>query len=96
MSTISTSIALRGRLLDAVEDDPGRIAAFLAGDDRRADAVSPDLQLLDRGGAEGVAGGEEDAVILFLQPVGELADRRRLARAVDADDEDHVRAREAP
>ena len=61
--------ALRGRLLDPVEDDSGGIAAFLAGDDRRADALAPDLQLLDRGGAEGVAGGEQHAVILFLEPV---------------------------
>ena len=29
---------------------------------------------------------------VLAQPVGELADRRRLARAVDADDEDHARA----
>ena len=33
----------RGGLLDAVEDDAGRVAAFLAGDDRRADALAPDL-----------------------------------------------------
>ena len=59
----------RGRLLDAVEHDPGGVAAFLAADDRRADAVAPDLQLLDRRGAEGVAGGEQDAIVLLLQPV---------------------------
>ncbi len=75
---------------------PGSVAAFLAGDDRRADAVAPDLELLDRGGAERVAGGEQDAVVLLLQPMGELADRRRLARAVDADHQDDVRARKAP
>ena len=56
----------RGRLLDPVEDDPGGVAAFLAGDHRRADAVAPDLQLLDRRGAERVAGGEQDAIILLL------------------------------
>ena len=89
-------LAGRGRLLDAVEHDSGRVAAFLARDDRRADAVAPDLQLLDRGGAEGVAGGEQDAVILLLQPMAELADGRRLARAVDADHEDDVGARESP
>ena len=88
-------LAGRGRLLDAVEHDPGGIAAFLAGDDRRADAVAPDLQLLDRGGAEGVAGGEQHAIILLLQPMAELADGGRLARAVDADHQDHVRTREA-
>ena len=82
--------------LDAVEHDPGGVAAFLAGDHRRADALAPDLQLLDRGGAEGVAGGEQHAIILLLEPVAELADGGGLARAVDADHQDHVRAREAP
>ncbi len=96
MSTMRTSIAGRGGLLDAVEDDPGGVAAFLAGDDRRADAVAPDLQLLDRGGAEGVAGGKQDAIILLLEPMAELADRGRLAGAVDADHQDDVRARKAP
>ena len=89
-------LAGRGRLLDAVEDDSGGVAAFLAGDDRRADAVAPDLQLLDRGGAEGVAGGEQDAIILLLQPMAELADGGRLAGAVDADHQDDVRAGKAP
>ena len=89
-------LAGRGRLLDAVEDDPGGVAAFLAGDDRRADALAPDLQLLDRGGAEGVAGGEQDAIILLLQPMAELADGGRLARAVDADHQDDVGAGKAP
>ncbi len=96
MSTISASIAGRGRLADAVEHDPGGVAAFLAGDHRRADAVAPDLELLDRRRAERVAGGEEHAIILLLEPMAELADGRGLARAVDADHEDDVRAREAP
>ena len=86
----------RRGLLHAVEDDAGSVAAFLAGDDGRADALAPDRQLLDRGGAEGIAGREQDAVICFLQPLAELADGRRLARAVDADDQDHVRTRKAP
>src|SRR3546814_9276092 len=43
----------RGRLLHAVEDDGGRIAALGAGDDRHADAVGPDLELADGGGTEG-------------------------------------------
>ena len=52
------------------------------------------LQLLDRRGPEGVAGGEQHAIILLEEQVGELGDRRRLAGAVDADDEDHLRPRE--
>ena len=74
---------------------PAASPPSLPRDDRRADPVAPDLQLLDRGGAEGVAGGEENAIILLLQPVAELADRGRLARAVDADHEDDVRAGKA-
>ena len=96
MSTISASMPVAGRLLDAVVDDAGRVAAFLAGDDRRLDPVAPDLELLDRGGAEGVAGGQQHAIILLLQQMAELADGGGLARAVDADDEDDVRAGEAP
>jgi hypothetical protein len=88
--------ALGRRLFDAVEHDPGRVAAFLAGDHRSIDALAPDPELLDRGGAERIAGGEQHAIILFLQPMPELADRRRLARAIDADDEDHVGPRKTP
>src|SRR5207253_1545155 len=77
-------LAGRGRLPDAIEDDSRRVGALLAGDHRCADALAPDLELLDRGRAKGVAGGEQHAIILLLEPVGELADRGRLARAVDA------------
>src|SRR2546423_13864915 len=84
------------RLFDTVKDNSGGVAAFLAGNDRRADALAPDLELLDRGGAESIAGGEQDAVILFLQPMAELADGCGLARAVDADHQDHVWTRKTP
>ena len=60
-------------------------------DDRNAVALAPDLQLLDGRGAKGVAGGQHDRVARVLQAVGELADGRGLARAVDADHEDHER-----
>ena len=86
----------RGGLLDPVIDDPGGVAAFLAGDHRRLDPLAPDLELLDRRGAEGVAGGEHHAIILLLQQMAELADGRGLARSVDADHQDDVRAGEAP
>ena len=48
-------------------------------------------QLLDRRGAEGVAGGEHDRLAFGPELGRELADRRGLAGAVDADDEDHER-----
>ena len=54
-------------------------------------AFAPDLQLLDRGRAERVAGGEHHLAALGGVAVRELADRRGLAGAVDADDQDHER-----
>src|SRR5205823_12838929 len=51
------------------------------------DALAPDLQLLDRRGAEGVAGGEHDLVPAVAVLLGELGDGRGLAAAVDTDDE---------
>ena len=62
-------------------------------DHRHAVALAPDLQLLDRGGAERVARREHDLAALVGEAARELADRRGLAGAVDADDEDHERAR---
>ena len=57
-----------------------------------AGALGPALELLDRGGAERVGGADQDLLAERLAQVpGELADRRRLAGAVDADDEDHGR-----
>src|SRR5258707_14588714 len=52
-------------------------------------SLAPDLQLLDRGGAKRVAGHEHDAPAGVAVLLRELADRRRLAAAVDADDKDH-------
>ena len=49
-------------------------------------------QLLGGGGAVGVAGGEDDREAhLLAQVPGDLADRRRLAGAVDADHHQHRR-----
>src|SRR5438477_10039784 len=79
----------RGGLLDPVEHDSGSVVAFLAGDHWRSDPLPPNLQLLDRRGPERITGGDEDAIVLLLQPVSELADGRRLARAFHADPEDH-------
>ena len=54
----------------------------------------PALELLDGGGAERVGRADHDLLAERVAQVpGELADRRRLAGAVDADDEDHGRAR---
>ena len=58
--------------------------------------LGPHLELLDRGGAEGVPGPEQHREPELLREVpGDLADRRGLAGAVDAHDQDHGRARGA-
>ena len=75
-----------------VEGEPGRVGALLALDEGGKRAPRPDAQLLDRGGAEGVARGEHDRLPLGPELGRELADGRRLAGAVDADDEDDERA----
>ena len=53
-----------------------------------ADPLAPGLELVGGGGAEGVGGAEDDALAVADQHAGDLADRRRLAGAVDADHED--------
>ena len=45
------------------------------------------VELVGRRGAEGVAGGQEDRLALVLEPLGQLGDRGRLARAVDPGDQ---------
>ena len=81
--------------LQRVVGQAGRIRALLAGDHRRADALAPDLQLLDGGGAERVAGGEHHAQALLAEFLRQLADGGGLARAVHADHQDHVGLRRA-
>ena len=48
-------------LLDRPIGDAGRVAAGRAGDDRHAEPIAPDRELLDGRGAERVAGAEEHA-----------------------------------
>ncbi|MCY1414227.1 hypothetical protein D9M71_296700 [compost metagenome] len=62
----------------------------MLGDHRDVVALAPHLQLLDGGGAEGVAGGEHDLPALQLQLLRQLADGGGLADAVHADHQDHV------
>ena len=83
--------AHRPRLDQRVVGEARRVRTLRPGDDAAPGALAPDLQLLDRGGTERVAGGEHDPVPGIAILARKLADRRRLAAAVDADDEDHVR-----
>ena len=75
-------------LLDHVVADARRIRAALAGDDVHACALTPHLELLDGGGAEGVGTSYEAGLALVASTSGELAHRGGLAGAVDAHKED--------
>ena len=80
----------------AVSASNARLAASepcSRGDDRSRRCAAPDLQLLDRGGAERVAGGEHHLAALGAEARRELADGGGLARAVHADHEDDERLR---
>ena len=83
-----------GRLLDRVEHDARRIAAFGTAHDRHTDAIRPGRQLADRGGTERITRGQHHGVIVFLEQVGELGDSGGLAAAIDPDDQQHLRPRE--
>ena len=85
--------ALGLRRRNGVEHHGGRIGALARAHHVDAGARRPDLQLLDRGGAEGVGGADQRRAAFALQQVGQLADRRRLAGAVDADNQRHLRMR---
>src|SRR5690606_18262709 len=77
--------------LESVEGETGGIGADLVRDDGRSGALTPDLELIDSGRAECIAGGHHDRGSRALELLRELADRCRLAGAIDADDENNVR-----
>ena len=81
--------AARLRRLQRVEGDRRRVRVLALRDHRHAVALAPGLQLRDRGGAEGVAGGEHQRTAFVLEALGELADGGGLADAVDADGQQH-------
>ena len=88
-------LAARAGGLDGVVGDRGRVGALRGADEVGLRAVGPDLELLLRRSAPGVGGAEEDGAVVLAQLLRQLPDRRRLAGAVDADDEDDARARRA-
>ena len=77
------------RAFQRLEGDAGRIGALCARDHLGAGAFAPQLELLDRGRAERVGGGQHHELAFVIEPRGELADGRRLARAVHAGDQHH-------
>src|SRR5690606_24002330 len=76
--------AAGGGPLDGVEDHRARVAALGAADDVGAAALGPGLELLGGRGPERVAGGHHDRATALHLLATHLADRRRLAHAVDA------------
>ena len=88
----NTSLPFSRARLRASKASPAGVGAHSAGDNLRARALAPDLELIDGGGAEGIAGRQRDFLALADHPMRQLADGRGLAGAVDADDQDHVRA----
>src|SRR6185436_12774326 len=78
--------------LHGVVRDGGGIRAARAADELRARPLRPDLELLLGRRAEGVGRADEHRAAVLRQLASELSDRRRLPRAVDADDEDDGRA----
>src|SRR5205085_11013156 len=77
---------------DRVIGDGGGVAAALAADELGAGAPGPDLELLLGSRAERVRRADDDRAVMLAQPRCELADRGRLSRPIDADDEDDARA----
>ena len=75
-----------------IEGEARRVRALRRRQHGHARAFAPDLKLFDRGGAEGVARGDDDRLARALQLAGQLADGRGLARAVHAHHQHHLRA----
>ena len=83
--------ALLGRRLDAPLRDLDRVGVGAALEDGHADLLAERAQLVDRRGPVDVARDERGRLALRLQPARELARERRLARALQAAQEDHGR-----
>ena len=75
-----------------VVSDRRRVGPHLLLHDLHADPIGPDRELIDGGGAEGVAGAHHHLLVhLILQQPGELGDAGGFAGAIDAGDEDDGR-----
>ena len=80
-----------GGVLDGVEDHGARVGTLGAPDDRGTGSLGPQRQLVDRRCPVGVTGGEDDSPSLSHLAAPHLADRRRLAHAIHADEEPDAR-----
>ena len=87
-------VELRAGDVHRVRRDLDRIADAVAGlgcVGEGAGALADDLELVDGIGPLEVGGDEHRPVALGLEPVGELAGERRLARALESGEHDHGR-----
>ena len=73
----------RAKALAGVVGDAGWVGPGGAPDDLAAGAPGPDFKLVGGGRPERVAGTQHDRLALILEPLRQLGDRGRLARAVD-------------
>ena len=85
--------ALRLGRGDRIERKPGGIGARLARHHLRACAFAPDLQLIDRGRAEGIARHQHHAFSLRTKSRRKLADGRGFAGTIDAGHQNYERSR---
>ncbi len=74
---------------DRVVDHRAGVGALVGADDLGAGARRPLLELVGRRRTERVTRGEQDAAALLVVALGQLADGRGLAHAVDPDEEPH-------
>ena len=82
----------RARGVPGIEDHGSRVGARLLRYNRHIIALAPGLQLLDRRGPKRVASRKHYRQAGVPEAFRQLADRRRLAGAVDADHQDDERA----
>ncbi len=85
-------VAVAGlRSRQRIEGHRGRIGAFLAGHHLDADALGPCPQLSVGRGSKRVRSAQDRRLAVTLQPMSEFGDGRRLASAVDTNDEENRR-----
>ena len=76
--------------LQRIVGDGRRISALLGTNDLHTSPLRPYIKLGNGAGTERVTGGQQDLVTRLSVALSEFADRRRLADAIHADNEDHV------
>ena len=79
------------RIFDPIRRDAGRVPPIALLKQRQLQALRVDTQLLDGARTEGVARAEHRSEAIRLEIVRNLREARRLADAVDADEDDRVR-----